>query len=59
MKRTLSFVFAIFLVLLVASPMFATGTAEKKSKTVTVAFMPGIADPFYFTMERGIRAKAK
>jgi ribose transport system substrate-binding protein len=59
MKRTLSFVFALFLVLLVASPMFANGTTEKKSKTVTVAFMPGIADPFYFTMERGIRAKAK
>ena len=59
MKRTLGIVFAIFLVLLVASPIFASGGTEKKNKTVTVAFMPGIADPFYFTMERGIRAKAK
>jgi ribose transport system substrate-binding protein len=59
MKRTLLFVLAIFLVLIVASPIFASGGGEKKSKTVTVAFMPGIADPFYYTMERGIRAKAK
>ena len=60
MKRTLLFVLAIFLVLLVASPIFASGSGEKgKGKTVTVAFMPGVADPFYFTMERGIRAKAK
>jgi len=61
MKRTLLYVLAIFLVLLAASPLFATGTNEKGGgkKTVTVAFMPGIADPFYYTMERGIRAKAK
>jgi ribose transport system substrate-binding protein len=59
MKRTLGIVFAILLVLVVASPIFAGGSGEKSSKTVTVAFMPGIADPFYFTMERGIRAKAK
>ncbi len=59
MKRTLGIVSAIFLVLLIASPIFATGTGEKASKTVTVAFMPGVADPFYYTMERGIRAKAK
>jgi ribose transport system substrate-binding protein len=60
MNRHLRIVLAILLVLLAASPMFATGTGEKpKSKTVTVAFMPGVADPFYYTMERGIRAKAK
>jgi ribose transport system substrate-binding protein len=28
-------------------------------RNTTIAFMPGIADPFYFTMERGIRAKAQ
>lgn len=61
MNRKLRIVLAIFLVLIAASPMFASGTGEKggKGKTITVAFMPGIADPFYFTMERGIRAKAK
>jgi len=60
MKKALRIVCAIFLVLLIASPLFATGATEKQTKkTVTVAFMPGIADPFYFTMERGVRAKAK
>ena len=29
------------------------------TSTKTIGFMPGVADPFYFTMERGIRAKAK
>ena len=61
MNRTLRIVLAISLVLIAASPMFASGTGEKGGgkKTVTVAFMPGVADPFYYTMERGIRAKAK
>src|SRR5208337_3330717 len=59
MKRTLGIVFAVFLVLLAASPIFASGGGEKANKAVTVAFMPGVADPFYYTMERGIRAKAK
>jgi ribose transport system substrate-binding protein len=37
-----------------------TGCAKKPAKkAVTIAFMPGIADPFYFTMERGMQAKAK
>jgi len=29
------------------------------AKTFKMAFVPGIADPFYFTMERGAQAKAK
>jgi ribose transport system substrate-binding protein len=40
-----------------AMPAFASGGGEKKP--LTVAFMPGVADPFYYTMEKGIRAKAK
>jgi ribose transport system substrate-binding protein len=60
MKKTLKILLAIFLVLLIASPLFASGAPDKgKKKSVTMAFMPGIADPFYFTMERGIRTKAK
>lgn len=35
---------------------FAAGVSAKKLK---FAFMPGIADPFYFTMEKGARAKAE
>jgi ribose transport system substrate-binding protein len=60
MKKSLKIVLAVALVLLAALPLFAAGTPESSAKkTVTMAFMPGIADPFYFTMERGIRAKAQ
>jgi len=44
------------------SSLFASGSQEMgaaKGKTITIAFMPGVTDPFYYTMERGIRAKAK
>ncbi len=60
MKRSLIIVFALALVVALAAPVFATGGGEAGGKkTYTIAFMPGIADPFYFTMERGIKAKAK
>ena len=60
MKRTLVLACIIALAVLMAVPVFAGGSKEGgASKTVTIAFMPGIADPFYYTMERGIRAKAK
>jgi ribose transport system substrate-binding protein len=59
MKKSLKIILAVALVLLVAMPMFGMPQPEAKKKTVTMAFMPGIADPFYYTMERGIRAKAK
>jgi len=58
MKRTLIWFLALALVVMMATPVFAGGAAESK-KSVTIAFMPGIADPFYTTMERGIKAKAK
>ncbi len=61
MKRAGKVILAALAVLLVAAPVFGSPSAETTTtkKTVTMAFMPGIADPFYFTMERGIRAKAK
>jgi ribose transport system substrate-binding protein len=60
MKRTLIVACILALAVLMAVPVFAGGTKEGgAAKTVTIAFMPGIADPFYYTMERGIRAKAK
>ena len=61
MKRAGRVILAALVVLLVAAPVFGSPSAETKTakKAVTMAFMPGIADPFYFTMERGIRAKAK
>ncbi len=59
MKKILVAVIALAMAALVAVPVFAAGGKESGSKTYTIAFMPGIADPFYFTMERGILAKAK
>ena len=59
MRRSLIVTLAVILALALAVPLFATGTTETPKKTVTIAFMPGIADPFYFTMERGMRAKAQ
>ena len=60
MKKSLIVLLALALVVALATPVFAKAGAEAGAKkTYTIAFMPGIADPFYFTMERGIRAKAK
>jgi len=46
-------VITILLICLVLSFMSMTCAAALK-----IAFMPGIADPFYFTMEKGAKAKA-
>ena len=43
---------AVIMTLAAALPGLASAAPK-------ILFMPGIADPFYFTMERGIRAKAK
>jgi len=47
------FIITTLLICLVLSVVSMTGTAALK-----FAFMPGIADPFYFTMEKGAQAKA-
>jgi ribose transport system substrate-binding protein len=65
MRKTVRILVAVALVFVLAAPLFAAPTPEAggakagAKKTITMAFMPGIADPFYFTMERGIRAKAQ
>ena len=51
MKKLLMCLFAVSLVLTMAVGAFA----EEPFK---IAFMPGVADPFYFTMEKGAQAKA-
>ena len=58
MKKTMRIVLSLGLVLLMVMA-FVVGCKKAVPKTLTIAFMPGIADPFYFTMERGIMAKAK
>ena len=52
-------VFVSVALLLILMPVFASGQREMDSDKLTFAFVPGIADPFYFTMERGIQEKAK
>jgi len=47
------FIIALMLICLVLSFVSMTCAAALK-----FAFMPGIADPFYFTMEKGAQAKA-
>ncbi len=47
------FIIALLLICLVLSFVSMTCAAALK-----FAFMPGIADPFYFTMEKGAQAKA-
>jgi len=47
------FIIALMLICLVLSFVSMTCAAALK-----IAFMPGIADPFYFTMEKGAQAKA-
>ncbi|WP_455382032.1 ABC transporter substrate-binding protein [Salinispira pacifica] len=62
MKKTMRILLGLALVLAIAAPMFASGTKEAATsggKSVTIAFMPGISDPFYYTMERGVKEKAK
>ncbi len=61
MKKVLFILTAVLLVIAIGLPVFAAGQKEeeKGKKELTFAFVPGIADPFYYTMERGIREKAK
>jgi ribose transport system substrate-binding protein len=60
MKKSLKIVLALTLLLVLSLPLFAGGQKEPAAEqAVTIAFMPGIADPFYFTMERGIKQKAE
>ena len=53
MKKTFIGLLVISLILAASQGVFAA------EKTFKMAFMPGIADPFYFTMEKGAQAKAK
>ncbi len=59
MKRSLVIAIALVIAVLMAVPVFAGPQKEATKKAFTIGFMPGVADPFYYTMERGIKAKAK
>ncbi len=60
MKKTYIFSIACLLVLLFCFPVFAGGDKEEpEEETLTFLFVPGIADPFYYTMERGMKEMAE
>lgn len=62
MKKSVKILLTALLIATVAVPLFATGAKESAApsgKSYTIAFMPGISDPFYYTMERGIKEKAQ
>jgi ribose transport system substrate-binding protein len=52
MKKTIIAVLVVLMIALVAMPSFS-----QQSK-LRVLFMPGVSDPFYYTMEKGVRAAA-
>jgi ribose transport system substrate-binding protein len=54
-----SILLLIALIALSVAPVFANGADDSaKDDGVTMMFMPGVADPFYYMMEKGIQAKA-
>lgn len=62
MKKLFISSVALLLLLALCLPLFATGQKESKEekKELTFLFVGGVtADPFYMTMERGVRKKAK
>jgi len=61
MKKYLVVLVCLLLVFAVTIPIFAAGQKEeaKAKEELTFAFVPGVSDPFYYTMEKGIKAKAK
>jgi len=59
MKKIWLIILVVVLVLGMGLPLFANGTKEKESHQITMLFMPGVTDPFYYMMEKGVKAKAK
>ena len=61
MKKFLLILVALMLVLSISIPLFAAGQKEevKAKKELKFLFVPGVSDPFYYTMERGAKEKAK
>jgi ribose transport system substrate-binding protein len=54
-----SILLLIALIALSVAPVFANGADDSATDDgVTMMFMPGVADPFYYMMEKGIQAKA-
>lgn len=59
MKKSLLIIMIVLIALSMSTQLFAAGQKDTTDDEVTILFMPGVADPFYFMMEKGIRAKGK
>ncbi|MDA3810382.1 MAG: ABC transporter substrate-binding protein [Spirochaetaceae bacterium] len=59
MKKSLLLFVTILLMLSMGTSLFAAGKQEAKDDEIKILFMPGVADPFYYMMEKGIRAKGE
>ncbi len=57
MKKYVIIMFFVLAVNLVT--LLSCQDVRRKKESLTFAFVPGITDPFYFTMERGAREKAQ
>jgi ribose transport system substrate-binding protein len=51
MKKTILAILVVLMIALVAFPGFSQAK-------IRILFMPGVADPFYYTMEKGVKAAA-
>ncbi|RKX91721.1 MAG: hypothetical protein DRZ90_14685 [Spirochaetes bacterium] len=60
MKKGLIVIASLMLLAIVGMPVFANGGNDAAADDgITMLFMPGIADPFYYMMEKGVKAKAE
>lgn len=64
MKRTLLVFFSVVLLAAGGTSAFANGQAQQPAtstakKQLNFVFMPGVVDPFYYTMQRGAEQAAK
>lgn len=59
MKKSIIVLLVVLTLFGSASMLFAAGAKEAADDgKISLLFMPGVADPFYYTMEKGVRAKA-
>lgn len=59
MKKGFLIIMVMLLALSISMPLFAAGQKDSGDDEITMLFMAGIADPFYFMMEKGVKAKAE
>ncbi|HAK44329.1 MAG TPA: hypothetical protein DCO79_00170 [Spirochaeta sp.] len=57
MKKGLLLVMVLLITFSMSAQLFAGGQQEAEDDGITILFMPGVADPFYYMMEKGIREK--